>query len=54
MESSSFWKQATTNGIQDDKEFPFQATISKQLINKQHQHNRDLRQVQQHTQQLEL
>ena len=25
-ETSSFWKQATTNSIQDDKQFPFQAT----------------------------
>jgi hypothetical protein len=38
-ESSSFWKQATTNSIQDDKQFPFQATTRQQLVNKQHQHS---------------
>ena len=36
-ETSSFWKQATTNSIQDDKQFPFQATTRQQLVNKQHQ-----------------
>jgi hypothetical protein len=29
----SFWKQATANSIQDDKQFPFQATTHQQLVN---------------------
>jgi hypothetical protein len=42
-ETSSFWKQATTNSIQDDKQFPFQATTCQQLVNKQHQHSNQQR-----------
>ena len=31
-ESSSFWKQATANSIQDDKQFPFQTTSFQRLV----------------------